>query len=69
MGEENNVGDGVVYGQEDHGGFNILQDGSEDVEDIAEQPGDQEDQRETVGGGPAKILDDLRGEYDDPTCN
>ena len=39
---QNNVGQGVVDGQYDHGGQNTLKDGAQDVEDIADKPDDDE---------------------------
>ena len=66
LGEENDIGDSIVDGQDDHRGLNFLQDGSEDVEDIAEEPGDKEEQGEAIGRGAPEILDDLRAKYNNP---
>ncbi len=66
---EDDVGDGVIYGEDDHGGQNSLQDGAKDVEDIAEQPDDDKLDRKALGAAPAEVLDDLGGEDDDPARN
>lgn len=48
-----------------HSWQNTLQDGSEDVEDIAEQPDDDELDRESIGASALEVLDDLRREDND----
>jgi hypothetical protein len=44
---------------------NALEDGAEDVEDIAQEPDDDELGREPFCAAPPKIGDDLRREDDD----
>lgn len=46
-----------------------MEDCAEDVEDIAEEPDDDEGEGEAVGGGAAEVLDYLRGENNDPAGN
>lgn len=43
-----------------------MKDCTENIEDIAEKPDDDEDERKTIGGGAAEIFYDLRGVDDDP---
>lgn len=43
--QQDDVGQGVVDGQDDHGGEDALEDGAKDVEDVAGQPDDDEDDR------------------------
>jgi len=43
-----------------------LEHGSEDVEHIAGEPDDDEEQGEAVGRTAPEVFDNLRGEYDDP---
>lgn len=69
LGQKNDVGNSVIDGQNDHGGLDTLQDRSQNVEDIAEKPDDEKDKGEAIGRGPAEILNDLWGEYHDPTCD
>jgi len=45
-----------------------LKDGAQDVEDIPEEPNNDEDEREAIGGRATEILNDLRGEDHDPAC-
>jgi len=45
-----------------------LKDGAQDVEDIAEQPDDDEDEGEAIGRCATEVLDYLRGEDNDPAC-
>jgi hypothetical protein len=47
-----------------HGGEHTLQDGAEDIEDIAEEPNNDELDREGIGGASLEILYDLRREND-----
>lgn len=67
--QQDHVRDGVVYGQYNHGGQDALEHGAQYVEDIAEEPDDDEVQGEAVGGAAAEVLDDLRAEDDDPASN
>lgn len=67
LAEQHHVGDGVVDGEDEHGGQDALEDGAEDVKDVAEEPDDDELEREAVGGGALEVLDDLGGEDYDPT--
>ena len=53
----------------DHRGENTLHDGSKDVEDVTGEPDDEEKEGEAIGGLAAEILDDLRGEDDNPTSD
>lgn len=69
LSEEDYVGDGVVDGQDDHGGQDALQDCAEDVEDIAGEPDDDELEGQSVGCAAAEVLDDLGAEDDDPACD
>ena len=64
--QEHDIGDGVVDGEDDHCRQDILQNGAENVEDVAEEPDDNEVQRQAIGGAAAEVLDDLGGEDDDP---
>lgn len=47
-----------------HSGKNSLQDRSENVEDISQEPDDDELNRKSVGAASLKVLYDLRREYD-----
>lgn len=49
----------------DHCREDALKDGSENIEDIAEEPYDDELNRESLGAAPLEVLEDLRGEDDD----
>lgn len=44
-----------------------MQDGAEDIEDIAGEPDDDEQEGEAIGGGASEVLDDLWREDYDPT--
>lgn len=48
-----------------HSWQNTLQDGSKDVEDIAQQPDDDELDRESIGASALEVLDDLRRKDND----
>jgi hypothetical protein len=54
----------VKVGGTYHGGEHTLQDGAEDIEDIAEEPNNDELDREGIGGASLEILYDLRREND-----
>lgn len=69
LAEENNVGERIVNGKNDHGGEDALKDSAKDVEDISEEPDDDELDRQGVGIASLEVLDDLRGEDDDPASN
>lgn len=69
LSEENDIRKGIVNRQYGHGGKNSLEDSTEYVEDITQQPDDDEDERQAVGGVTAEVFDDLRREDDDPTRN
>jgi len=45
----------------------MLQERPEDVEYVAQQPYDEEGEREAVARPPQEVLDDLRGEDNQPT--
>jgi hypothetical protein len=47
--QENDIGDRVVGGKNDHGRQNALKDGAEDVEDIPGQPNDDELEGQPIG--------------------
>ena len=64
--QQHDIGDSIVDGQYDHSGEDILEDGAEDIKDVADEPDDYELQGQAVGGAATEVLDDLRGEYDDP---
>lgn len=64
--QEDDVGDGIVDGQDNHGGKHALQDSTENVEDIAGEPDDDELEGQAVGRRAAEVLDDLWTEDDDP---
>ena len=49
----------------DHRGKDTLEDGAENVEDITEEPHDDELYRESFGTAALEVLEDLRGEDDD----
>ena len=66
MAKQHDICEGVVDGEDSHGGKDALQDGTEDVEDIAEEPDDDEKKGQAIGGGAAEVLDDLGGKDDDP---
>ena len=66
MRQQHRVGKGVVDGQDGHGGENALEDGTEDVADVAGEPDDDEEDGEAIGGGAAEVFEDLGGEDDDP---
>jgi hypothetical protein len=48
-----------------HGGKDSLQDSPEDVEDISQEPSDDELNRKGISAVSLEVLYDLRGEYDD----
>lgn len=48
-----------------HGGKNSLQNCPENVEDISQEPNNDELNRESISAVSLEVLDDLRGEYDD----
>lgn len=50
-----------------HGGKNSLQNRSENVEDISQEPDDDELNRKSVGTASLEVLYDLRREYDNWT--
>jgi len=64
--QENNICERVVYSQYRHCWEDVLEDGAEDVEDIAEEPDDEEGEGEAVGGGAPEVFDYLGGEDYDP---
>ena len=66
MAQQDDICKGVVDGEDGHGGENALENGAEDVEDIAKEPDDDEQKGETICGGAAEVLDNLGGEDDDP---
>lgn len=45
--EQQNVGQGVVDGEDDHGGDDLLEDGSEHIEDVSNEPDDDEGERQS----------------------
>lgn len=47
-------------------GLHTLHDCSEDIENIAKQPDNDEEDREAIGGGTAEVCEDLRRIDDDP---
>lgn len=49
----------------DHRGEDALEDGAEDVEDITEEPHDDELYRESFGAASLEVLEDLWREDDD----
>lgn len=51
-------------GSTNHGGEHALEDGTQNVEDIAEQPDNDELDRQRIGGASLEVLYDLRREYD-----
>lgn len=67
--EQDDVGERVVDGEDNHGRENALEHGSEDVEHIAGKPDDDEEEGEAVGRTAPEVFDDLRGEYDDPASD
>lgn len=64
--QEDDVGDSVVDGEYEHCREDALEHGAEDVEDIAQQPGNDELDREAVGRFSSEVLYDLRGENYNP---
>jgi hypothetical protein len=40
--QKNNIGNRVVYGENDHGGYDALQGCTKDIEDVAGKPDDEE---------------------------
>lgn len=69
LAKENNVGKRVVNSQDGHGGYNALEDRTNDVEDIAEEPDENENQGKAVGRVAAEVFDNLGREDHDPTSN
>lgn len=49
----------------DHCGKDALKDSTQDIEDIAEEPHDDELDRESFGTAPLEVLEDLRREDND----
>lgn len=47
-----------------HGGENSLQNGSEDIEDISQEPSNDELNRKGIGAAALEVLYDLRREDD-----
>lgn len=69
LAEQDDVCERVVDCQDDHGWEDALEHGSQDVEDIAGEPDDDEEEGETVCRTAAEVFDDLGGEDHDPACN
>lgn len=69
LAKQDDVCEGVVDCQDDHGWEDALEHGSQDVEDIAGEPDDDEEEGETVCRTAAEVFDDLGGEDHDPACN
>lgn len=67
LAQQDNVGQRVVYGQNEHCRQDMLKHGTEDVEDVAEQPDDDEFDTQPFRRASAEVLNDLRTEDDDPT--
>ena len=63
LAEQDNVRERVVDCQNDHGREDALEHGSEDVEDIAREPDDDEEEGEAVGRTAAEVFDDLGREH------
>jgi hypothetical protein len=51
-------------GSTNHGGEHALEDGAQNIEDIAEQPDNDELDRQRIRGASLEVLYDLRREYD-----
>ncbi|KAI4141491.1 MAG: hypothetical protein LQ340_007632 [Diploschistes diacapsis] len=66
LGEEDRVGKRVVDGQDDHSGEDALEDGAEDIEDVAGQPDHDEKDGEAFGAGAPEVFDNLGREDDEP---
>ena len=60
MAQKDNICESIVHGQYCHRREDTLKDGAENVEDIAEEPDDDEGEGEAVGGGAAEVFDYLR---------
>lgn len=69
LAQQDNVGQRVVYGQNEHCRQDMLKHGTEDVEDVAEQPDDDELDTQPFRRASAEVLNDLGTEDDDPTCD
>lgn len=67
LAQQDNVGQRVVYGQNEHCRQDMLKHGTEDVEDVAEQPDDDEFDTQPFRRASAEVLNDLGTEDDDPT--
>jgi hypothetical protein len=48
---------------------NALEDSTEDIEDIAGKPDDDELQGQSIGRAPSEILNNLGRKYNDPARN
>lgn len=64
--KQDDIGEGVIDSEHEHGRQDMLQDAAKDIEDVAAQPSDHEDQRQPISRAPAHILHDLRREHDHP---
>lgn len=69
LAEQYNVGNGVVYRQDDHCGKHSLQYSAEYIEYISQQPNDDELNGEGIGAASLEVLYDLRREHDNPTSD
>lgn len=67
--QQHEVGNGVVDGEDEHRRQDALEDGAEDVEDIAQQPDDDELDREAVGRVSSEVFYYLGREDDNPGGN
>ena len=69
LAKKNTVGQSVVYREDDHRRQDALKDRAENIEDITEQPNDDEFHAEAFGRAATEVLDDLGREDYDPRGN
>lgn len=67
--EKDDIGERIIYRQNDHRGEHPLQHGTKNVEDISGKPDDEEEQGKRVRRFPTKVFNNLGREYDDPACD
>lgn len=69
LGQENGICNHIIRCQNDHGRLNMLENATNDIEDITREPDHDKDEREAIGRFTTEILEYLRSEDDDPACD
>jgi len=69
LAKQDDIGNGVVDGEDHHGWQDSLEPSAENIEDVAEKPYDDEANRERIGAAALPLFKNLWREHDDPTGN